>query len=162
MEDFYKDPKTAPSHKGFKNLDSPDSINFKMLENILLRLKKGESVTVPIFSKQKRDVIGAKILNPKPIIIVEGFLLFSKNKIRKLINLLIFIDIDSNTQLLRKFKRKEGNDLDINYYQNVLLPMSKKYVTPTKKYATYIVDGSKTIKETEKEVKSLINFHIAF
>lgn len=162
MEDFYKDTESVPFYKGHKNLDSPKSIEFITLETTLNRLRDGKEISVPIYSKNNSMQIGTKIVRPSKVLLVDGFLIFWHKRIRDMLDLKIYIDIDFKTQIERKMIRKLGNDLNMGYYNTVLIPMTKKYVVPSKKYADYIIDGTKSITTLKKDFLRILENNTNF
>ena len=157
MEDFYKGNELIPRYRNFRNYDSPLSIDFEALGRTIKSLKRGESVDVPVYSKDSAGAVGIQKITAAGIIIVEGFLLFVKKEIRDLFDVRIFMDVDQETQLMRKKGRNAGLDSNLEYYNKVLVPMSKKHVVPTKKYADYILDGTKTIDELTTELIDILS-----
>lgn len=101
---------------GMKNWDCPEVIKWEKLEKDLVSLKK----------KKKR------------IVIVEGYLLFHKPIIRRLLDFFVFLTAKDKTRIERrtKFKNKK-------YIEKILLPMHKKYIEPTKKFANLILNTEK-------------------
>lgn len=156
MEDFYRADHLIPVYRNFRNYDSPSSIDFEKLGNTIRSLKRGEDVEVPIYSKDAVKTTGTKTITAEDILVVEGFLLFVQKDIRELFDMRIFIDIDPETQLMRKKIRNAGLDSNLEYYYKVLVPMVKKYVIPTKKYADYILDGKKTQAELTDELTGIL------
>ncbi len=157
MENFYKSTELAPFYKGHRNLDSPRSINFESLEEALKQIKEGKEVTIPVYSKETSAQIGTEKIKSSEIVLVEGFLLFSRRKVRDMLDVLVFIDIDFDTLAERKRIRKMGSDLNLEYYNTVLVPMTKKYVIPSKRYADYVINGTKQIEAVRNEVINILN-----
>lgn len=93
---------------------------------------------------------------PKPIILVEGFLLLNNEEIRKILDESIYLDIEHDTRWERRvhFKNKE-------YEKKVIIPMHEKHIEPTKKYASHIINVSNLSKEQVLEkVEEIINKQI--
>ena len=99
MEDFYKDTGSAPFYKGHRNLDSPKSIEFSALKATLDKLRDGKEISVPVYSKNHSTQIGTKIVRPSKVLLVDGFLLFWHKRIRDMLDLKIYIDIDFKTHI---------------------------------------------------------------
>ena len=83
------------------------------------------------------------------MIIVEGILIFENEDLRKLMDILIYVDTDADVRLCRRIKRdvtKRGRTLEsvLNQYQTTVKPMHEKYVEPSKKFANLVVpEGGK-------------------
>ncbi|MDD5145762.1 MAG: AAA family ATPase [Candidatus Pacebacteria bacterium] len=114
-----------PKLCGMENWDCPQVIKWNELYKDLISLKK-----------------------EKRIIIAEGYLLFYKSSIRRLLDFLIFLTASDKTRVRRRTKFKNSG-----YIQKVLLPMHKKYIEPTKKFADLILNTEKySIKHCSQEI----------
>jgi len=88
---------------------------------------------------------------PRPVIIVEGILLFYDERIRNLFDIKIYVDTDADVRILRRLKRdveKRGRTLDsvIKQYLETVRPMHIQFVEPTKRFADIIVpEGGKNM-----------------
>ncbi len=145
--DDYPSPKEAtPTFHGFLNREHPDAIRFDDLYADLCALRDGKSITVhtkselynPDYTLEKNNKIDY-VIQPKPIIIVEGYLALCDERIRKLMDLKIYLDMPIEESLKRRTKFK-----DEAYFKEVLIPMHKKYIEPTQQYADYVIDTSTT------------------
>jgi uridine kinase len=92
---------------------------------------------------------------PKPIIIVEGFLLLHDEKIRKLLDTSIFLDEKHDIRWARRPIRGNSNK---EYEDKVIIPMHNQYIEPTKKYADHVIDISNLTKEDVLKEAELIIF----
>jgi len=98
------------------------------------------------WDKLQKDLISLK--KKKGIVIVEGYLLFYNPAVRRLLDFLIFLEAKDKTRIKRRTKFK--ND---KYVEKVLLPMHKKYIEPTKKFADSVLDTEKyLIKQCAKRI----------
>lgn len=111
----------------------------------LIRLNK--IIHPPIIKKIKSIVKKSK--NKK--IIIDGALLIEA-KALNLIDKLIVVKINKKEQLKRTLKKKKYNKEEINSIIKSQLSQKEKL-----KYADYIIDNNKSLKETEKQVKKTIN-----
>jgi uridine kinase len=152
VDDYFKKTEEAPEFKGFKNWDHPDSLRFDDIYRDLVLLKEGKEVKIktkgelynPEFQhelKNKKEVV----IKPKPIIILDGYLALYESKIRKLIDLKIYLDIPIQESIKRRSTNKftPGEE----YYEKVLFPMHEKFVESTKKYADLVINVSKNDQE---------------
>ena len=88
------------------NYDHPDVIDFDLLEKHIIDLTNGQSIEKPIYNfAQYNRCKETEIVESKPIIIVEGILILSIPKIRKLLDMKIFVDTDDDERLLRRMER---------------------------------------------------------
>lgn len=86
-------------------------------------------------------------VDPTPVIIVEGHLIFNNEKLRKVFDLSVFIDTDDDVRLSRRVLKNskkdpsrqiELSDLLFNY-EHKTKPAFEKWIEPTKKYADIII-----------------------
>jgi len=159
LDDYFKPDEEKPKVGNIVNSDHPDSLYFNKLVNDLTELSKGKSVIIntkneklnPEYVKTKKRI--PVEYQPRLILLVEGFLLLHDQRIRNLLETSIYLEIDHNTRWSRRVHFK--ND---EYEKNVLIPMHKKYVEPTKKYAQYVIDVSNMNKEEVLEkVEEIVN-----
>ncbi len=127
------------------NYDHPDSFEDSLLIEHLKALRRGESIEVPVYDfaayTRSQDVI---MVEPVPIVIVEGILVLANPELRRLFDLKIFVDNDPDVRVLRRLIRdvkERGRTLDSvqTQYLKTVKPMHEAYVEPSKKYADLIV-----------------------
>ncbi|PWJ39304.1 uridine kinase [Sediminitomix flava] len=132
------------------NFDHPDAIEFELLEQHLRELANGNQIERPIYNfKTHAREKETKILTPARIVIVEGILVLAMRKIRKLLDIKVFVDTDADEMLLRRIERdikERGRTLESvrDQYLATVKPMYLKYCEPSKRYADVIVpEGGK-------------------
>src|SRR6056297_3408756 len=127
------------------NFDHPDSFQTELLIKHLKKLIEGKAIDRPVYSyKTNERLTKVKRVNPSPIIIVEGILLFHYPKLRELFDLKIYIDTDADIRLLRRInrdikKRDRTFDSVKEQYLSTVKPMHEKFVEPTKYKADIII-----------------------
>ena len=85
-------------------LSNKNSYDYKKLYNTLLSLINGKTVSIKQFDEIEGRYTGDEIeINPKfvTLVILEGYFIFKDEKIRNLINLKIFNEIDDDVRLSR-------------------------------------------------------------
>jgi len=144
--DFYYHDKSYFSVPEDKiNFDHPESFETDLLIDHLGKLISGEKIDRPVYSyKTNERLQETKVVNPSPIIIVEGILIFHYPKLRDLFDLKIYIDTDADIRLLRRInrdikKRDRTFDSVRNQYMATVKPMHERYVEPTKYLADIII-----------------------
>src|SRR4051812_19845800 len=88
------------------NFDHPDSIDSDMLMNHLKRLKGGLSIEMPVYdfkTHTRSDRI--EHIEPKPVTIVEGILIFSEPRILDLLDVRVFVDTPDDIRFIRRLQR---------------------------------------------------------
>ena len=134
------------------NYDEPNALETDLMARHLDILRNGGSIDCPVydFSAHNRSDDTIRI-DPKPVIIVEGILIFENEELRNLMDIRIFVDTDADVRLCRRIKRdveKRGRSLDsvLTQYQDTVKPMHERYVEPSKKYANLVVpEGGKNL-----------------
>ena len=132
------------------NYDEPDAFETDLMAKHLDLLKQGQAIECPVYDytvhNRSNEVVR---IEPRPVIIVEGILIFADEALRELMDIRIFVDTDADVRLCRRIKRdvnKRGRTLAsvLSQYQQTVKPMHEKYVEPSKKYANLIVpEGGK-------------------
>lgn len=148
LDDYFKPADQVPQLKGHENWDHPDSLFFDKLTQDLIELASGHSVTINTKNerlnpdyKQTDQRIPVEF-QPKPIMLIEGYLVLFDERIRNLLTTSIWLEVDHETRWGRRvhFKYPE-------YGRDVVLPMHKQFAEPTKSYAKHIVDVAGLSKE---------------
>jgi uridine kinase len=145
QDNFYKSLDNSINVNNY-NFDHPNAIDFDYLLECINKLKEGVSVEIPIydFSTHTR-LIDKKIIIPTAeVILVEGILIFNDERLRKLFDLKIFIETDSDLALIRRIQRDISDrnrniDSIIDQYIKYVKPSYEEFVLPYKKYADIII-----------------------
>ena len=127
------------------NFDHPDSIDSDMLVNHLLRLKQGLNVEMPLYdfvTHTRSDRI--EIIKPKPVVIVEGILIFAESRVLDLLDVRIFVDTADDIRLMRRLRRdvhERGRTFErtLEQYEKTIRPMHFEFVEPSKRFADVII-----------------------
>jgi len=148
IDDFYI-PVTDEERHNIKdiNFDDPKRIEFSELEKVLQSIVERKTTTMPIYDFKTCTRIGKKDISCKNIdfIIVEGLFCLYDERIRKLLDVSLFIDIPDEIRLKRRLTRDilergaNKNEL-IKYYNKYVLPSYTEYILPTKEYAGKIIE----------------------
>ena len=132
------------------NYDEPEALETDLMAAHLDQLRHGQAIYCPVydFSNHNRSNDTVRI-EPNPVIIVEGILIFENEPLRNLMDIRIFVDTDADIRLCRRIKRdvnKRGRTLEsvLTQYQQTVKPMHEKYVEPSKRFAHIVVpEGGK-------------------
>ena len=146
QDSYYKDNShISIEERKSINFDHPDSIEFDLLYNHINELKQGHTIQKPIYSyiTCTRDSKTIPVQS-KDVILVEGILLFSDERIRNICNVKIFVDAPSDERLLRIIKRdivERGRPVEqtLERYLETVRPMHEQFIEPTKRFADLIV-----------------------
>ncbi len=146
QDSYYKDNSDIPAdQRKFINFDHPDSIEFDLLLDHIDRLKNGQSIEKPLYSyiTCTRDSKTIHV-NSKDVILIEGILLFSDERIRDICNVKVFVDAPPDERLLRVITRdmiERGRSVEqtLERYIQSVRPMHEQFIEPTKRFADIIV-----------------------
>lgn len=164
QDSYYKDTSDLTYEERVEiNFDHPESIDFDLLEQHLIALKRGETIDQPVYSFIAHNRTGDTLKTaPSKVVIVEGILILTMPRIRDLFDIKVYIDCDSDERLIRRLKRDiadRGRDLDevLNRYQYTLKPMHQQFIEPTKAYADVIIPTNRFNTVGVKILRSIID-----
>eukprot|EP01096_Ripella_sp_DP13-Kostka_P013631 TRINITY_DN5947_c0_g1_i1.p1 TRINITY_DN5947_c0_g1~~TRINITY_DN5947_c0_g1_i1.p1 ORF type:complete len:231 (+),score=81.35 TRINITY_DN5947_c0_g1_i1:61-693(+) len=127
------------------NFDHPDAFDWEILNGILAKLKRGETVEIPIYDFVTHSRLSkVSVLSDYDVVLFEGILAFYQKEHRDLMDLKVFVDTDADTRLARRVKRdlqERGRDLDgvLLQYLTTVKPAFDTFVQPTMKFADVII-----------------------
>lgn len=131
------------------NYDAPEALEFSLMVRHLEALKNGQPALCPVydFTRHTRSDRVTQI-SPRPIILIDGILIFHDPALRDCMDLKIYVETDADERILRRARRdmlERGRDLDsvIHQYLTTVKPMHNTYVNPTKSFADIILNGGK-------------------
>ncbi len=146
QDSYYKDnSNVSVEDRKSINFDHPNAIEFDLLYKHLIELKNGNSIEKPIYSYITCTRSSETIkIESKEVILIEGILLFSDERIRNICNIKVFVDAPSDERLLRVIKRdiiERGRSVEqtLERYIESVKPMHEQFIEPTKRYADIIV-----------------------
>lgn len=146
QDNFYIDQSAKFDFDGGSvNFDHPESIDFALLAEKLSELKAGKPVNIPVydFATHKRSEESLKV-KPKPVILVDGILIFHASKVRRLFDDLIFFDTPEELRFQRRLQRdvdERGRTEEgvRNQFYKQVKPMHDQFVEPSKQFAGTVV-----------------------
>ena len=143
---YYKDNgHKSPEERAKINFDHPSSIEWNLLIRHLDILKSGKSIEMPIYSyitcARAKETIPVL---PKKVILVEGILILTNPRLRKRMDIKVFVDADGDDRLMRVIwrdieERGRGFQDVLRHYERYVKPMHLQFIEPTKRYADIIV-----------------------
>ncbi|WP_119072919.1 uridine kinase [Aggregatilinea lenta] len=164
---YYHDLADIPSTQGIINFDHPDALETSLLIEHIQQLKAWQSATVPVydFTTYVRTA-QVRVVQPQPIILVEGILVFAEPALRECFDVRIFVDTDADLRFIRRLTRdlsERGRTVDsvVAQYLQTVRPMHLEFVEPSKRYADVIIpEGGKNIVAIEmvaSRIRSLLD-----
>jgi uridine kinase len=143
---YYRDLSDLPQEqRAAINFDHPDSLESELMVEHIKKLKKWESVDLPIYDFSIHTRTDKTIhIEPHPVIIVEGILIFAEPELRNMFDVKIFVDTDADIRFIRRLQRdiaERGRTMDmvVHQYMSTVRPMHLDFVEPSKRYAHIII-----------------------
>ena len=146
QDSYYKDLSSIPvGERGQLNFDHPDAVDLDMMMEHVRRLRDGQAVECPVYDftchARKPETLR---IDPRPVIIVEGILIYTSEEMRRLMDIKIFVDTDADLRFLRRLKRditERARSVEsvIEQYLATVRPMHLQFVEPSKRYADLII-----------------------
>lgn len=167
QDSYYKDQSNLAFEERVKtNYDHPLAFDNDLLFEHLKKLKEGREIEKPIydFSLHNRKKEKEKVF-PKPIIILEGILIFNEVNLIDIMDIKVFVDTDADVRIIRRIKRdmhERGRSLDsvIDQYMATVRPSHLQFVEPSKRYADIIIpeggENEVAIDLLYQKIKSLV------
>ncbi len=142
---YYDQSHLPPDERANVNYDHPASLESSLLAEHLRQLRAGRAIDVPLYdfathSRRKET----RHVEPAPVVIVEGILVFVEAGLRDLMDIKIFVDTDADIRLMRRIRRdlehrgRSFESVRHQYYATVR-PMHIEHVEPSKRWADLIV-----------------------
>lgn len=129
------------------NYDTPAAFEFSLMAQQIESLKKMQDIISPVYDFTRHTRSDKTLLiKAKPIILIDGILIFYESALRRLMDIKIYVETDADERILRRVRRdvaERGRDIEdiIHQYLTTVKPMHNAYVEPTKAYADIIVSG---------------------
>lgn len=150
LDNYYR----AQDNVSFKerekvNYDHPDALEIELLLEHLIDLKEGKSIQCPVYdysmhNRSKKTLV----VEPRSIILIEGILLFTDERLRNLFDIKIYVDADADERILRRLERdvrERGRSITsvMEQYLSSVKPMHYLYVEPTRSLADIVLNSGK-------------------
>jgi len=136
-DNYYKDlSHLPPEERKERNFDHPDALDTELLLEHVEALLRGEEVEVPQYDfgthTRKAETIH---MVARPIILIEGILIFAHDKLADLFDIKIFVDTDADTRFIRRLLRdvrERGRDVSgvVDQYLSTVRPMHIRVSSP--------------------------------
>jgi len=144
-DSYYRDWSELPlADRDRRNFDHPDSLETELLIDHLKQLREGRAIDLPVYDFRTHSRTSAtRRVEPKPVILVEGILIFVEKALRDLIDVKVFVDTDADLRFIRRLKRdiaERSRTMEsvIDQYLATVRPMHLEFVEPSKRYADLI------------------------
>lgn len=143
---YYKDLSNLPQvQRSDINFDHPNALDTELMIAHIRQLQAWQPVEIPVYDFTRDQRTSERIhVQPNPIILVEGILIFTEPVLRDLFDIKIFVDTDADIRFIRRLKRdivERGRSVDsvITHYLNTVRPMHMEFVEPSRRHADIII-----------------------
>jgi uridine kinase len=146
QDSYYRNITDLPlDYRHIANFDHPDALDNDLLVNHVRRLKAGEAVDLPLYDFRTHTRMSeTRHVDPKPIVIVEGILIFADPRLLEQMDIKVFVDTPDDIRFIRRLRRdldERGRTLEsvIEQYVVTVRPMHMQFVEPSKRHADVII-----------------------
>jgi uridine kinase len=162
LDAYYRDlSHLPPAEADQHNFDSPDALEWPLLEAHYQALLHGAAVEHPVynFARHIREPEGVRV-GPAEVIIVEGLFALLRESLHSRYDLSVYLEIDEDDSLARRLERDTAErGIDRAYveqqFRETVLPMAAKHVIPTRAHAGLVLDGRSPL---ERSATTLVRF----
>ena len=127
------------------NFDHPDAFDTALYISHIDALCAGHHITMPNYDfVSYTRVAGGHVVHPRPIILLDGILLFVPEAVRTRMHMRIYIDAPDDIRLVRRILRdtqSRGRDITsvCQQYMTTVRPMHQQFVKPSRIHAHVII-----------------------
>jgi len=150
-QDNYYRPKNEQKvdEGGVHNFDLPEAIDHSALLADVQRLLSGEVVVRPeyMYNNEEADCRDV-IMQPAPILLLEGLFVFHDPNLQNLIDLKIYLHAKENLKVIRRIRRDQ---VERNYaledvlyrYENHIIPTFERHIRPYREEADLVINNNR-------------------
>jgi uridine kinase len=146
QDSYYRNITDLPlDYRNIANFDHPDALDNDLLVNHVRRLKAGEAVELPVYDFRTHTRLNeTRHVDAKPIVIVEGILIFADPRLLEQMDIKVFVDTPDDIRFIRRLRRdldERGRTVEsvIEQYVVTVRPMHMQFVEPSKRHADVII-----------------------
>jgi uridine kinase len=145
------------------NYDEPDVIDVQLLEKDILKYISGRDIESPIydFANHLRVLELREHIAAGSLLIVEGILALHFVELRSHYDLSIYLEAPDEICFRRRqvrdiTERQRSAELVRWQYENTVVPATRLYVEPSKRFADLVIDTTCDLAIVEKRVEQAI------
>jgi uridine kinase len=146
QDSYYRDLGDMPlDYRSRVNFDHPDSWDGELLLTHIEKLRAGRCIERPVYDfvnhARRQDTVRVE---PLPVTIVEGILVFFDTRMRAMMDIKIFVACEADIRFIRRLQRdlrERGRSVEsvIEQYIATVRPMHAQFVEPCMRYADIIL-----------------------
>jgi len=163
QDNYYLDLGGVKPGQPLPNFDHPDAFDWDLFLEHLRLLKSGQAVDIPTydFTTHRRTDITEHI-EPKPILLIEGILILTQERLRSAFDYKFFVACQEDTRIDRRIRRdveERGRTISCiqEQFTRDVAPMHDKFVEPSKYKADIIITQDQCELETIMQDGPLIS-----
>jgi len=144
------------------NFDHPHAIDWAMFESHVHALCSGTRVSAPCydFATHRRLTSRSTLVEPAPIVIVEGLHVLTRPGVHEQLDLKVFVDVPADLRLVRRIRRdvaERGRSVEsvLDQYERHVRPMHLAHVQAGHDMADLVVDGRHAPGDNVVRVRAL-------
>jgi uridine kinase len=146
QDSYYRDLDQMPlDYRRKVNFDHPDAIDNDLLVEHVRALKAGSAVELPVYDFKNHARLAETLhMEPRPIIIIEGILVFNDQRLLDEMDIKVYVDTPDDIRFIRRLRRdvaERGRTAEsvIEQYLATVRPMHMQFVEPSKRAADVII-----------------------
>jgi uridine kinase len=146
QDSYYRNLDQMPlDYRSQRNFDHPDAIDNDLLVEHVRALKSGEPVELPLYDFKTHTRLAETLhMEPRPIIIIEGILIFAEKRLLDEMDIKVYVDTPDDIRFIRRLRRdiaERGRTVEsvIEQYVATVRPMHMQFVEPSKRCADVII-----------------------
>ncbi len=161
QDSYYKDlPPEWKNRASDYNFDHPDSLDWDVLIEHLIRLKHGREAAVPRYCFVTHRRIGSEVVPPAEILIYEGTMILHDLRLCSHAPLKVFLDVPPDIRVLRRLERdikERGRTIEsvVHQYRTTVRPMHLQFVEFSQCRAGMILPDSPIDEWVAQVIRSL-------
>ena len=143
---YYRDRSALPRQERERiNYDHPDAIETELLVRHLGALRARQTIEMPqYYFREHARRPDTRRVAPAPVILVEGILVLADERLRRQLDLKLYVDTDADIRLMRRLQRdieERGRTFAQvrAQYDETVRPMHLAFVEPSKRFADLII-----------------------
>lgn len=144
QDSYFRDWSALPEDEIERTANHPLAVLWEPLIAHVKCLRERQAIEMPPPGTRafRRGDDSQKVV-PERLIIVEGHLIFSQEVLRALLDIKLFLDVDTHERVLRRMLRNTSSGMSLEdavaWYRRDVVPNYRVYTEPTRAYADLIV-----------------------
>ncbi|MEM7286269.1 MAG: uridine kinase [Actinomycetota bacterium] len=149
FDSYYRDQRDRTIEERTRvNYDHPNSLDVERFVADLATLRAGRQLAAPVYDFTVHTRSSAvDVIEPRPMVIVDGILLFVFPEVCELLDLRVFVDVSDVLRTERRLERdiaERGRTREqaLEQIERTVRPMYGEFVQPSIDQADVVVDGT--------------------